>query len=96
MSLYVKMDIMKPRLPYLEYAIVRYCNLNCKDKFQHCINIHTTDLTGWKINKILDSAFNLCSYCAFMDWNAKNDEKFYPWKCVEKDDAQLSEWIINS
>lgn len=63
----------------------------CEDKFQHCINIHSTEMTGEEINKLLDSPFNLCSYCAFMRFNIYEDETYYyKWK---REIPKLEDWI---
>lgn len=64
----------------------------CEDKFQHCIDIFSTKLDGWEINKILDSSFNLCKYCAFM--NIKDvDNRMVKWECGGE--YRLSDWIYD-
>lgn len=68
----------------------------CKDKRQNCIDIHTTDLSGWQINAKLDSPSNLCSYCAFMDMDTVNDDNYYTWKCIGKEETQLTDWILDN
>lgn len=64
----------------------------CEDKFQHCIDIHATDMTGWEINELLDSPFNLCKYCAFMRFNVIDEENYYyKWKTEE---PKLEDWVF--
>lgn len=68
----------------------------CKNKRQNCIDIHTTELSGEEINDILDSPSNLCSYCAFMDIDMTNDDNYYAWKSIGKEEVQQSDWILNN
>lgn len=68
----------------------------CEDKFQNCIDIHTTKLNGWEINKKLDTPCKLCSYCSFMDIASADDTNYYAWKCIGDGKAQLSDWIVDN
>lgn len=64
----------------------------CEDKFENCINIHTTKLNGWEINRLLDSPYNLCKYCAFMRFNVARDDKYYfQWK---REKPSLDDWVF--
>lgn len=65
----------------------------CECKFQNCIDIYNTDLDGWGINKKLDSACDLCRYCAFMKFDVMNgDEYFSEWR--NNCPPQLTDWLI--
>ncbi|MCR4675571.1 MAG: radical SAM protein [Lachnospiraceae bacterium] len=62
------------------------------NKWEHCINIHETELNGWEINRILDSPCNLCKYCSYMDYGAVDEENYYPWHCGT---AKLEDWLLD-
>lgn len=69
-----------------------YGTVICDDKFQHCINIFDTDLNGWEINTVLDSPFNLCKYCSFMNVT-DIDERTMEWKCGGP--YKLEDWVYD-
>ena len=71
----------------------KYGTVICEDKFQHCVDIFNTNLNGWEINKILDSPFNLCKYCGFMNLE-DIDRRMTEWKCGGP--FNLSDWIYDS
>lgn len=66
----------------------------CEDKFLHCVDIYNTDLNGWQINELLDSPYNLCSYCSFMDYMDIPDEQIMKWECGKP--YKLSDWTYSS
>jgi len=85
--------ILSCGLGYIIDALEKHFNVKiCEDKFQRCIDIHSTELDGWEINKILSSSSNLCGYCALMDFRHLKDDNFYEWKCEGK--PQLSDWLL--
>lgn len=76
----------------IEYLENYFGKSICEDKFQNCIDIHSTELNGWEINSILASPSNLCAYCAFMDFKHPTNENFYQWQCGGK--PQLTDWLL--
>lgn len=66
----------------------------CEDKFRNCVDIYETDMDGWQINRLLDSPYNLCRYCAFMDFRDSSDDKMMKWSCAAP--YGLSDWTCRS
>jgi organic radical activating enzyme len=64
----------------------------CSDKFQHCVNIYETKMNGREINRLLDSPFNLCKYCAFMRFNVESENYYHQWRRGET--PSLEDWCI--
>lgn len=62
----------------------------CEDKFQRCVDIYSTELNGWEINKFLNAPSNLCKYCAFM-YRGDRDKRMVQWKCGAP--FEISDWI---
>ena len=79
--------------PYLVKKLEEKYNIDiCKNKYQSCIDIYNTDLTGWQINEQLDKPYNMCAYCAFMRFNVVDDEDYYfTWK---REKPELGDWMI--
>lgn len=64
----------------------------CENKFEHCVNIYSTQMSGSDINSLLDSPCELCRYCAFMRFNVEKDEKYYyQWK---REAPSLDDWCV--
>ena len=55
------------------------------------INVHTTELDGWEINKILGSPSKLCSFCAYQNNNEGSDKISFPWSSGK---PELSDWLV--
>lgn len=86
-------DNLSCGFPYLIKRLEeKYDTIICEDKYQGCVNIYNTELTGWEINRLLDKPHNLCAYCAFMRFNVLDDDnEYFKWK---REKPQLEDWII--
>jgi hypothetical protein len=56
---------------------------------QAFIDLHKTQLTGYEINKIIDNPHYLCRYCA-----PAERRELFPWKTRSRENAELSDYII--
>ena len=84
--------VLSCNIPYLIDRIEKKYNVSiCEDKYKGSVDIYNTDLNGWQINKLLNTPYNLCSYCAFMRFNIKDDDGYMVWK---REKPALEDWII--
>lgn len=79
-------------MPFLIEALEKKYDVKICDNVRcNTVNIYTTDMNGWQINKLLDSPYHLCSYCAFMRFNVLEDGYYYSWT---NGVPKLSDWIL--
>ncbi len=79
-------------IPFLMETLEKKYNINiCENKRCNTIDIYNTDMDGWQINRLLDSPYHLCSYCAFMRFNVLEENYYYAWKVGS---AKLEDWIL--
>lgn len=80
---------------YLVAYLEKYFHVKiCEEKYENCVNIHETSLSGWEINNLLNQPINLCKYCSFADGKNYYDDYFFKWGCISKDKAELSDWLV--
>ncbi len=60
---------------------------------EHSVDIYTTGMNGWEINSFLNTSYEACKYCAFMNLESTNDDgRFFPWN--NKGKSCESDWIV--
>lgn len=64
----------------------------CDNKYVSSVDIYKSEMNGWDINRMLNKAYGLCAYCAFMRFNIIDDENsYYTWR---RDEPKLEDWVV--
>lgn len=64
---------------FIDYLEKYFCVEICDNKYENCVDIHTTSMNGWEINNLLNQPSNVCKYCSFANKKKYQDSEFFKW-----------------
>lgn len=65
----------------------------CKNKWERCVDIYTTEMNGWEIREWLNHPSEICAYCSFFNSHDYKPEDMFEWQPMGKNKAKLEDWV---